>query len=203
MNMLVTTPAAAVPTTLPMSEARTNPQINALNRLRGLVAKLERVTTDLNAAMDHHSEVEVRLFKALPKRPDFTRDMPVDVQAAFDAMTVAQLRDAPADNVYVAWQRQNIGKQNVKTVAYDTERKRLSTEYGFDTACDAVSAGHFNVSSVLRAIMRTKISGLEGIALKLRALRVANHVDDVEAYPGLLSTIDATAEMYGYDTGRS
>lgn len=187
--------AAIVP--FDVARANVSGDQSKLVELRAIVASIAKLCAEYSEALKRHSDAEEALFKALPAQPDRRRDIPAELLEIFDNITVAEFRAMPKDHPYAVWDRKTSAAFNAEYDAYRVTRARLSAEMGVDAAAKVVDAACTRLSRAEAEAMKNDAVGLEAIALKVRALRLAN--DDLESdqFDGVLATIDATARQAG------
>ena len=190
------TPKAAASSSRP-SEA------DKMAELRATVAGMVKLRAQLIEANERTSRAEELLFAALPPCPDMG-DMPPDIKAAFDSLTVDQFRVLPETHPYVAWEREHRVAYDAAMAAYTATSDRLKTELGV-TAADAASIqADSRLQEAEAKALAIDVVGIEALALKLRAIRLANFDMATADLSGLIRTIDESAEWEGnYDTGKS
>lgn len=194
-----------------MSKARQNTtkvassNAAAVAKMRALVAEMAEAREKFVIASAAFSKVETVYSGLAPKRPEFGVAMPEDVRAAFHSLTVGQLAVIPEDHPYKVWQRDHGATANAKHdaefSAYAKACDAIKARIGYDKADRAVNRTSERMDRLQRQILATKAEGLEAIALKLLAYRLAEfEAKDPTEYAGLFATIEATAAKAGFNT---
>lgn len=189
-----------------MSKARKNTakkaskSSTALIELRAIVATMPALRAAYCEAIATEGKAETRVNGALPPQPKRDADLPAELQEVFDNITVAEFRAMPKDHPYAVWNNATSAAFNAAYDAYCDARKRLSAEFGLNAAQSATARTMNALSRAERKALKNRATGLEAIALKLQAIRLAYSDDDIASFDGLLATIDATARAAGFKT---
>ncbi|MDO8875726.1 MAG: hypothetical protein Q7V40_06415 [Pseudolabrys sp.] len=188
-----------------MSKARKNTAKKAskpstgIAALRTIVAEMVKLRAAANAAHIRYAEADLAFFKVRPAQPK-SPEMPADLRAAFDNITVAQFRVLPSDHPYAVWQRESGATDKAAMAEYQTACANCRVECGLVAASTAVNRANRALMRAGAKAMKIAATGIEAIALKVRALRLANYDFETDQFDRLLATIDATAHAAGFPT---
>ncbi|MDP2297674.1 MAG: hypothetical protein Q8M24_19695, partial [Pseudolabrys sp.] len=110
----------------------------AIAELRAIVAEMVKLRAAANAAHIRYAEADLAFFKVRPAQPK-SPEMPADLRAAFDNITVAQFRVLPSDHPYAVWQRENGVTDKAAMAEYQTACANCRVECGLVAASTAVN----------------------------------------------------------------
>jgi hypothetical protein len=202
MNMLVKTSTVVATASLAPSMSRASPRNElALAKMRKRLSELEGLRDKNDAARKHHSNAEAEYFAGKPKAPDYERDMPPEIKGQFENLTVGQLAVLPHDHPYAAWSHTRLTSWAVETAEYDAVCKKLKVDCGLDAAESAYNKSLNDMWTVANKILEIEATGIEAIALKLRAMRLLEvDFESDDLVENLLACVDATAKQAGFAT---
>lgn len=167
--------------------------------LRAIVATMPALRAAYSEAVAVESKAESRLSAALPPRPE-PATMPEAMAAITDGITLGEFRKLPTDHPYAVWTRETEGPFKAAMAEYYATRDRLSAELGLSAAEATTRAADKALCRAGQKAMRIAATGIEAMALKLRAFRLASFEPVQGEIKGLLATIDATAGAAGFKT---
>lgn len=193
-----------------MSKARKNTtkarQSNAaaVKDLRGNLDLLIAKQSEANAALDAYTAADLAFNKSArptPPVPLHERKCTPEAEAAFQALTIAGMSNLPEGNAYTIWHREQRAAYDAETTVYKAAMAALETKTNLVAAEKRWSAAAGEVARLAQKIIRANASGVEAIAIKLRAIRVAEFDGhQLNWLVGFVRTIEATAAAAGFDT---
>lgn len=193
-----------------MSKARKNttkaPKGNAaaVKELRANLALLiakEAAAADALAAYTAADVAFNKIARPTPPVPVHERKCTPEAEAAFQALTIAEARDMPEGNAYTAWYREQAAAYAAEMTAYKAAMAALKNKCGNVAAEKRWEAAAAEVSRLAQKIIRAKAHGVEAIAIKLRAIHIAEFDGhQLNWLGGFVQTIEATATAAGFNT---
>lgn len=175
----------------------------AVKELRGTLALLIAKQAEANAALDAYTAADVAFNKTArptPPVPVHERKCTPEAEAAFQALTVVGMSRLPEGNAYTTWHREQSAAYNAEMNAYKAAMAALQTECGLVATEKRWNAAAGQVSRLAQKIIRADASGVEAIAIKLRAIRIAEFdAHQLNWLVGFVRTIEATAAAAGFD----
>lgn len=191
-----------------MSKARKNTtkarpsNAAAVKELRGNLALLIAKQAEANAALDAYTAADVAFNKTArptPPVPVHERKCTTEAEAAFQALTIAGMSSLPEGNAYTIWQREQSATYAAELIAYKVAMSALETKSGLVAAEKRWNAAAGEVARLAQKIIRAEASGVEAIAIKLSAIRIAEFDDhQLNWLVGFVRTIEATASAAGF-----
>lgn len=171
----------------------------AMAELRGIVVKVAGARTAYLAAIAELSRIEASVILLAPKRPDPNREMPADIQAEFDGLTVAQFKMLPPLHPYRVWNERTGAAYAAELAKYELERAAIEKQFGLPAADRAVARTAGELGYLAGKALRHPATGLEAVALKLRAIRLHEFEIDHDGIGlhELLPCLDATLAQAG------
>jgi hypothetical protein len=160
--------------------------------------EMEEAFIQMNRQAKVCKKVGRRCEKLYPPRPPQWKepDMPEEVRAAFQAMTIKDMvhhNNKPA--IYAAWSREVEEQRAANKALQDAHHAKweeINCEFGVDAAEDAFGERNNELWDIGRRIFATPATTLEGMAIKIRAsdrMDLESFADENEGFASIAADI--------------